>query len=97
VRKSTSIGAWLLAAILAGGAFIWGMRLHQLADMSRPGPAETIQASALLKLTPEELPVPIETVQGKQGADEQYRNLFGTVLKLVKGHYVDKISVETET
>lgn len=56
--------------------------------------AASTQASALLKLTPEYSPIPIETAKPSESQD---RDLVTTVLRMLRANYVDPITKEKET
>lgn len=90
-----TIGSWLLLIVVAGAAFHAGadLRDRQYFHLSESRTSH-VQASALLKLTPEWSPVPVG--QFKQGSNAD-RALFKSVYNLVKGHYVDPVTPEMET
>lgn len=86
----------MLAALLASSAFVAGARFRARQDFVAPPLDVSVQANALLKLTPELAPVPLESSSlGK--SDSQYRDLMESVLKLLKRHYVEKITRVEET
>lgn len=89
------LGAWLLIAVLTGGAFLAGEKLRATQGTYLVASSgASVQTTALLKLTPELLPV--TPGPGDQGPSED-RELVGTVLKLLKTHYVEPITAEHET
>ncbi len=53
-----------------------------------------MQASAMLKLTPESAPVILQPAKEKDGAE---RDLVGSVVRLLRSYYVDTVSKEKET
>ncbi len=97
MRKGYRIYAtWVVVGILVGGTFLAGARLRARQDVfALPGGSE-VQASALLKLTPERPAINIESM-GEAKGDAQYRDLLNNVLKLVQANFVEKITAEQET
>ncbi len=81
---------------LAGTAFVAGVRLRAKQDVFVMPRGTAVQASALLKLTPEQPAVEIESV-GQANGDAKYRDMVNSVLKLIRAHYVEKITAEEET
>lgn len=79
---------------LAIAAFCAGARLHDARSPQATLKASTSQASALLKLTPEYSPVPIENAKL---SDSQDRDLVSIVLRMLKANYVEPISKDKET
>ncbi|MHB0999641.1 MAG: S41 family peptidase [Armatimonadota bacterium] len=91
--KIKVVGSWLLLAVVAGSAFYAGSDLRSQQFFHLPEDNKSVQASALLKLTPEWSPVAVK--QSKQNPTED-RTLFRNVYNLVKAHYVDPVTPETE-
>lgn len=87
----------LLAVALAGSAFQGGLYLRRLGEGAVSAAKAPPQASALLKLNPERAPVRLETLKTLQGPDEECKSLFSSVLRLVKEHYVEKITEADES
>lgn len=87
---------WLIVIVLAAGTFAAGMRLRAKQDVFAMPNGSDVQASALLKLTPERPAVKIDSLGDAKG-DTQYRDLLDNVLKLVQANYVDKVTSEVET
>ena len=81
---------------LIGGAFFAGdqLRTRQMIFTSSPPYDAPVQASVLLKLTPEWSPVAIPN--SKQGGNEN-QELISAVLKQLKTYYVEPITGERET
>jgi len=95
-KRYSIIGTWLVVVGLAGAAFLAGASLRAKQDVFSLPQESTVQASALIKLTPEQMPVKIESIAKAQG-DVRHRELLNSVLKLVQAHYVDKITAAEET
>lgn len=93
IRRLSGI---LLAASLAGSAFLCGLYLRNLDDGTIKAAQAPPQASALLKLNPERPPVKLETFKSSKEPDQECRSLFSSVLRLVKEHYVEKITEADE-
>ena len=95
-KRYLIVGTWLAILGIAGIAFVGGKNLRAKQDVfGLPGNSE-VQASALLKLTPEQPAIKIESL-GEPKGDLQYRDLLNSVLKLVQANFVDKITSEEET
>jgi carboxyl-terminal processing protease len=73
-----------------------GAKLRARQDVFALPNDSAVQASALLKLTPEQPAVKIESL-GEPKGDAQYRDLLNSVLKLVQANFVEKITSEQET
>ena len=95
-KSYRSIATGLLAVGLAGSAFVAGSRLRAKQDVFSLSNDTTVQASALLKLTPERPAVKIDSMETATG-NAHYRELMSSVLKLVQAHYVEKITPQEET
>jgi carboxyl-terminal processing protease len=95
-NKIKSFQTWLLVMVLAAGAFFAGDQLH----MRQTPPAQgtrsvSVQANALLKLTPECAPI---IVNGQTApSPSENRELVSSVVRLLKSYYVDQITPEKET
>lgn len=90
------IALWILIAGMAGAAFTGGKELRARQEFVALSDALPVQASALLKLTPEQPAIKIDSMGTAKG-DTKYRDLLNSVLKLVQAHYVEKITPEVET
>lgn len=89
--RDRAIKSWLLIGILVGGAFLSGSRLRSWEGTATPaGGAKTY---ALLKLTPEWSPT---TPPEPAKASSEDKELVGSVLSLLKAHYVEPITPEKE-
>ncbi|MHB0912104.1 MAG: S41 family peptidase [Armatimonadota bacterium] len=84
---------YLIVAALAIGAFATGSELRVLEAPPTPSVTDSVQANALLKLTPE--CAPITSVAGN--GNEVDRELLGSVVRLLKSYYVEQITPESET
>jgi carboxyl-terminal processing protease len=98
-NNAKKLGSWLIIAALAAVSFLMGSRLRTGQEI--PGVAaggarvKSVQASALLKLTPECAPI---TPRGDvQQGSAKYRQLVSNVLALLKTQYVEPITGQKET
>jgi len=92
--RNRNLGTWTAVIGLSVIAFCAGARLHDARSPRATLKASTAQASALLKLTPEYSPVPIESAKLSESQD---RDLVSLVLKMLKSNYVEPITKENET
>jgi len=94
LRNRTSVsGTWILASLLVIAAFMGGARLRDM--QAAPEPLGTsVQANAILKLTPEWSPTTLASAPETVSAN---RELVSTVIKMLKAHYVEPITSEKET
>jgi carboxyl-terminal processing protease len=83
-----------MVVLLSIGAFQLGSALRDRGDRPTAKAMASMQASALLKLTPESSPVTIDT--GKQGTGQD-RALVSTIVQLLKTHYVEPVTQDKET
>lgn len=90
------VASWLVVVGLAGTSFYAGARLRAKQDVFVMPQGTAVQASALLKLTPEQPAIKIDSMGTAKG-DAKYKDLVNSVLKLVQAHYVEKITAEEET
>jgi len=90
------IALWTVIAGVTAGAFLGGKELRSRQEFVALSGTLPVQASALLKLTPEQPPVKIDSMGTAKG-DTKYRDLLNSVLKLIQAHYVEKITPEVET
>lgn len=94
MKNRTAIsGTWLLALILIVAAFLGGAKLRAIQN-SPQSLGKSVQANAILKLTPEWSPAPLESGPDTAGED---RELVNTVVKMLRAHYVEPITSEKET
>ena len=88
----------IIVAILGAGAFAAGSRMRgwqgTTEDITQIPHMKTLQASALLKLTPECDPVKLSNVPA---GDNQNRQLVKSVYNLLKTQYVEPITSQKET
>lgn len=91
VKRATH---WFVVIVLAVMAFHVGSDLRAAQFFSMPAQHSSLQASALLKLTPEWAPVNLQTAKA---SDTEDRQLFRNVYNLVKANFVDPITPEMET
>lgn len=80
--------------VISAIAFQAGSNLREKQYFHLPLKQSSLQASALLKLTPEWDPV---AVGQTKAADTEDRQLFRNVFNLLKAHYVDPVTPEMET
>ena len=85
---------WATVVLLSIGAFQLGSALRDHEDRPTAKAMASMQASALLKLTPESSPVTVDT--SKQGPGQD-RELVSTVVRLLKAHYVEPVTQDKET
>lgn len=83
----------VLVAVLAGSAFVAGARLRDWHNSSGAQDVVNVQATALLKITPE--CAPVTPPKAGQSISEQ-RDFIGSVVKHLKAYYVDPITPERE-
>lgn len=93
IRYKT-VGIWVVVIALSVVAFQAGEQFRDFHGSPSAKAMASMQASALLKLTPESAPVTVDTT--KQGKNQQ-RELVNTILVLLKAHYVDPITKDKET
>jgi len=91
--KSKRMGIWALVAALSVGAFYAGVGIRQIGTPRAPK-KPMLQASVLLKLTPESAPVTLEA--SKQSGNED-RDLVSMALSRLKEAYFEPITKEKET
>ncbi len=89
-----TIAVWSLVALLSIGAFRYGSALRDRTDRPNAKAMASMQASALLKLTPESTPV---TVDAARQNNTEGSDLMSTVIRLLKAYYVEPISKDKET
>jgi carboxyl-terminal processing protease len=99
-NNGKKLGCWLIIAGLAIGSFSMGSRLRSWQESPDVIAAEnthvnSIQASALLKLTPE--CAPITPQNDMLRSPVKYRQLVSNVLALLKTQYVEPITSQKET
>lgn len=93
--RTKTLGHWLLAVAIIVIAFVAGASLReQQYEMSAPVANSSVQANALLKLTPEWSPVALK--DSTQQPNEN-RDLVSSIVKLLKTHYVEPITAERQT
>ena len=92
-NKTTISGTWVLALLLIVAAFMGGAKLRALQKYPE-SLGNSVQANAILKLTPEWSPAPIENAGDTVSEN---RELVSTVVKMLKAHYVEPITTEKET
>ncbi|MHB1455668.1 MAG: S41 family peptidase [Armatimonadota bacterium] len=85
---------WFMIFVIVAIAFQAGSNLREKQYFHLPLKQSALQASALLKLTPEWDPV---AVSQTKAADTEDRQLFRNVFNLLKAHYVDPVTPEMET
>ena len=93
-HKLKAIGIWALVIACSVGAFHAGEAIRGLRGSARTPKKVSMQASALLKLTPESAPISVETAKQTAGED---RDLVTSVLRALKSAYVEPITKEKET
>ena len=92
-NKVSISGTWVIALLLMVAAFAGGIRLRAVQNAPEPL-GHSVQANAILKLTPEWTPVPIEDAATSPSDN---RELVSTVVKMLKAHYVEPITGKEET
>ena len=92
-NKLSISGTWVIALLLIVAAFLGGIELRDIQNKPQPL-GSTVQANAILKLTPEWSPTPVQDA-GNTPSDN--RELVSTVLKMLKAHYVEPITNKEET
>lgn len=89
-----TITVWGAVILLSIGAFRLGLALRGPEAKPTAKAMASMQASALLKLTPESSPV---TVDGSKQINVQGTDLMSTVVRLLKAYYVEPIDKTKET
>lgn len=92
--RTKIVESWVVIAVLTAGAFFAGNQLRGWPGTAAAPPDTSVQASALLKLTPELSPVMVAAV-GERVADD--RELVSDILNRLKTHYVEPITATQET
>lgn len=92
-RRKT-LWMWFAVGALSMCMFQAGRSFHD--SQTRPPAKATanLQASAMLKLTPESEAVILQPAKGTDGAE---RELVGSVVRLLRNYYVDNVTKEKET
>lgn len=92
--KSRSVLISILVVLMAYGAFVAGSRFRLYELDAAPTGVPTVQANAMLNFTPECPPVSLSKANLSPSDN---RELFSSILRLVRTNYVDPITPERET
>ena len=92
-NRVKTLGIWLAVTVLIVSAFFAGADLRALQKPAVPS-GTSVQANALLKLTPEWSPV---SLRDADRSPSENRDLVYAVVNLLKEHYYEPITKEKET